>query len=268
MKTKKQAILKIQSQIRRNLAEYLIKKDFIELSPVIISQMTDPLNHPTSPGEVNCYGKKYYLTQSMIFHKQTALKTLDKIFVFSPNVRLEPIDRYKTGRHLFEFTQLDIEVKKAKREEIMKLCEEMIIYLIKKIKKECKEDLKYFKRNLKVPIIPFKRITYREAYEKYGEEFEIEISKRSKEPVWVIDMSIMHREFYDLEHKNKAGYLADMDLIYPEGYGEALSGGEREYDYERIKERMKKKGKKYKEFEAYLKIAKKACRPLLALASE
>jgi asparaginyl-tRNA synthetase len=229
MKTKKQAILKIQSKIRRTLAEYLAKKDFIELSPVIISQMTDPLNHPTTPGEVNCYGKKYYLTQSMIFHKQAALKTLDKIFVFSPNVRLEPVEKCKTGRHLFEFTQLDIEVKKAKREEIMKLCEEMLVKLIKTIKKDCKKELEYFKRDLKVPNIPFKKIAYKKAYEKYGKDFETKLSKKYTEPVWIIDMPIMHREFYDREHKDKKGYLADMDLIYPEGYGEALSGGEREY---------------------------------------
>ncbi len=41
---KKKVILKIQSKIRRTLAEYLESKDFIEISPVILSPMTDPLN--------------------------------------------------------------------------------------------------------------------------------------------------------------------------------------------------------------------------------
>lgn len=261
MKTKKQSILKVQSKIRRILAEYLESKDFIEISPVILSPMTDPLNHPTAPGNVVCYGKKYHLTQSMIFHKQVALKTLDKIFVFSPNVRLEPSIQAKSGRHLFEFTQLDLEIKKGRREDTMRLCEEMLVYLIKKINKECKEELEYLERRLKVPKTPFKKITYKEAYETYGEDFEVKISKKNQDPVWIIDMPIMHREFYDREHKKKPGYLADMDLIYPEGYGEALSGGEREYEYERIKKRMKIKGKKYKDFECYLKIAKKGLLP-------
>ena len=48
-----------------------------------------------------------------------------------------------------------------------------------------------------------------------------------------------------------------MDLIYPEGYGEALSGGEREYKIKRIKKRMKIKGKRYSDFKEYLEIAKK-----------
>ncbi len=257
MKTKKQAILRIQSKIRRKLADYLEKKEFIEISPVILSPMTDPLNHPTTPGNIECYGKKYHLTQSMIFHKQVALKTLDKIFVFSPNVRLEPSKRSKTKRHLFEFTQLDLEVKNAKREDVMKLCEEMIISLIKSIKKDCKEELKILSREIKTPKTPFKKISYVKALEKYGKDFETKISKENNDPVWIIDMPIMHREFYDKEHKDKKGYLADMDLIYPEGYGEALSGGEREYKFERIKKRMKIKGKKYKDFKSYLDIAKK-----------
>ncbi len=261
MKNRKIAVLKIQSKIRRILAEYLESKDFIEISPVILSPMTDPLNHPTAPGDVECYGRKYHLTQSMIFHKQVALKTLDKIFVFSPNVRLEGKERKDTGRHLFEFTQLDLEIKGAKREDIIKLCEEMLTELIKSIKKNCKDELKQLGREIKVPKLPFKRITYKEAYEKHGEDFETIISKKNKEPIWIVDMPIMHREFYDKEHEDKKGYLADMDLIYPEGYGEALSGGEREYKIDRIKKRMKIKGKKFKEFDSYLQIAKKGLLP-------
>ena len=261
MQSKKYAILKIQSKIRRVLAEYLEEKDFIEISPVILSPMTDPLNHPTTPSNIECYGKKYHLTQSMIFHKQVAMKTLEKIFVFSPNVRLEPKERSETGRHLFEFSQLDLEVKDAEREEIMKLCEKMIVHLIKIIKKECSKELTILKREIKTPKAPFKKITYSDAYEKYGKDFEIEISKKHKEPVWIIDMSIMHREFYDREHADKPGYLADMDLIYPEGYGEALSGGEREHEYEKIRKRMENKGKKYSEFKKYLELAKQDLPP-------
>ena len=261
MKSKKVAVLKIQSKIRRILADYLESKDFIEISPVILSPMTDPLNHPTAPGDVECYGKKYHITQSMIFHKQVALKTLDKIFVFSPNVRLEGKERKDTGRHLFEFTQLDLEIKGAKREDVIRLCEEMIEGLIKSIKEICKDELEQLKREIKVPKTPFKRISYKKAYERYGEDFETIISRENKEPVWIVDMPIMHREFYDKEHKDKKGYLADMDLIYPEGYGEALSGGEREFEYERIKKRMKIKGKKYSEFKDYLKIAEKGLPP-------
>ncbi len=47
-----------------------------------------------------------------------------------------------------------------------------------------------------------------------------------------------------------------MDLIYPEGYGEALSGGEREHQYNRIKDRILRKGQKLSQFKEYLQLAK------------
>lgn len=253
---KLKGVLKIQSDIRKTLGEELRKKDFIEISPVILSPITDPLNHPISPTNINCYGKKYCITQSMIFHKQMALRTLEKIFTFSPNVRLESLERKNTGRHLFEFTQLDLEIKDAKREDVMKLCEELFISVIKSVKKNCKKELRTLGRELIVPKIPFKQIRYKDAYQKYGEKFERIISKTHKEPVWIVDFPLANREFYDGEDPKRSGVLRDMDLIYPEGYGEALSGGEREYEYDRIKQRILKKGQKLSQFKDYLTLAK------------
>ena len=60
--TKIQAVLKIQSQIRQILGEQLRKREFIELSPVILSPITDPLNHPATPAKVQCYGKDYNIS--------------------------------------------------------------------------------------------------------------------------------------------------------------------------------------------------------------
>jgi len=258
---KMKVVLKIQSEIRKVLGEELRKKDFIEISPVILSPITDPLNHPILPVNINCYGKNYNLTQSMIFHKQIALRTLEKIFVFSPNVRLEPLEKNDTGRHLFEFTQLDLEIKNAKREDVMKLCEELLISVIKSVKKNCKKELRMLGRELTVPKTPFKQITYEETYQRYGEEFEQMISKTHKEPIWIVDIPLMNREFYDREDPKRPGVLRDMDLIYPEGYGEALSGGEREYEYNRIIQRILKKRQKLSQFKEYLTIAKENLPP-------
>ena len=253
---KLKGVLKIQSDIRKTLGEELRKKNFIEISPVILSPITDPLNHPIAPANINCYGKKYSITQSMIFHKQMALRTLEKIFVFSPNVRLEPSERKDTRRHLFEFTQLDLEIKDTKREDVTKLCEELFISVIKSVKKNCKKELRTLGRELTLPKIPFKQIKYKDVYQKYGEEFEQMISKTHKEPVWIVDFPLTNREFYDREDSKRPGVLRDMDLIYPEGYGEALSGGEREYRYDRIKQKILKKGQKLSQFKDYLILAK------------
>jgi len=249
--------MKIHSDVRKFMADFLKEqRDFIEIPPVIISAITDPLNHPTTKSQVEVYGYKYELTKSMIFHKQIAMHVLDKIFAFSPNIRLEPTERKNTGRHLIEFTQIDVEQKNASREDVMDLAEDLVIYTIKKVLEKDAAILDKYGRKLKVPSKPFKKITYKEAEEKYGADFETKLSKDADEPFWLIDIPIMEREFYDREDPARPGVLLDMDLIYPEGFGEASSGGEREYELDQIYRRIAKKGQTPEQFKWYIEFAK------------
>jgi len=250
--------VRVGSVMREIMADFLRKKGFVEISPVIISKITDPLAHPVFGGEIKYYGNTYYLTRSMIFHKQISLLYFDKIFCFSPNVRLEMAEKASTGRHLFEFTQLDLEIRNGSRDDVISLAEEMFVHILKEIKKRCEEELNFFGRTLKIPTTPFKRYRFVDVYELYGDDYEMELSVKEKEPFWVVDFPKWRREFYDREDGK---YLADMDLIYPEGFGEALSGGEREYKYEKILKRMEEKGESLKNYAPYLSIARKGLYP-------
>ena len=245
--------LRVQSSIRSITSEFLKDRNFIEVPPVIISVLTDPLNHPVFDPTIDYYGYRYSLTKSMIFHKHLLTKHFDRIFTFSPNIRLEEQDKVRTGRHLAEFTQLDLEMKGATRDDV--------ISLFKRIKKTNEEDLKFFGRDLRIPAKPFKRIKYLDAYSEYGEDFEHKLSSEMKEPFWIIDIPLEKREFYDREDPSRPGILVDMDLIYPEGYGEALSGGEREYQLDRIIERIHKKGQTEEQFKWYIEFAKEGLNP-------
>lgn len=248
-------ILHVNSEVRRHLRDFFIGEDFYELSPVILGPVTDPLNHPVSGTSIDYYGHRYSLTQSMIFHKQIALLSYEKLFIFSPNVRLEPVDRKDTGRHLAEFSQLDVEVKDISRDEAIGLAERMYCYVIEHVKKTCAEDLEYFNRKLEVPARPFKRYDYSDAKMSIGEEFETDLSKKSEDPFFIVDIALLDREFYDREYSERPGILSDMDMVYPEGFGEALSGGEREYMLDMIIERIRKKGQTFEQFKYYLEIA-------------
>ncbi|MFW6196457.1 MAG: asparagine synthetase A [Thermoplasmatota archaeon] len=249
--------IKVKSKIRQAMGNYLRKQGFTEISPVIISPETDPLYHATGKAGFEYYNGKYQLTRSMILHKQISLLSLDKIFVFSPNVRLEPIELADTGKHLVEFSQLDLEVKGASREDVLDLGEGLLVDVLSKIKKECKEELEYFDRDLKMPDTPFERIKYHHAYNKYGRIFEEVLSQDREKPFWLIDIPSEDREFYDKEDPSRPGILRDMDLIYPEGFGEALSGGEREYEPENIKTRIEEQDLDPEDFAMYLEYANK-----------
>ncbi len=245
----------VQSEIRRAMGDFLRSQGFVEISPVVITPETDPLCHDTVQTEITYYGHRYRLTQSMILHKQIALLSHPKIFIFSPNVRLEPLERARTGRHLIEFTQLDLEVAGASRDEIIALGEQLLIHTLKHLKEKCREQQAFFQREIKIPSVPFPRVTYREAQEQFGPDFEIALSQAQQHPFWLIDIPLEHREFYDREDPDRPGILLDMDLVYPEGYGEALSGGEREFQPERIRTRIQQQGLRPEDFSLYLALA-------------
>lgn len=249
--------LEVTSAVLGACRDFLRKEGFIELLPVILAPVTDPLRTTPEWATISAYGRPWYLTRSMIFHKQAAVRVHPKIFCFSPNVRLEPVERAKTGRHLFEFVQLDLEVRGASREEVMDLGERLLLHVLREVGRECGDALKAVGREVPEYSRPFPRIGWHEARREFGEDFETELSRRSKEPVWLVDFPIDQREFYDREDPERPGILRDMDLLYPEGFGEALSGGEREYQPERIKARILRQG-----------LSLEAYRPLLALAED
>ncbi len=251
------AILKIASTVLGAAREFLGREGFVELLPVVLAPVTDPLRHTTDRAVVQAYGRSWHLTRSMIFHKQAAVRACERIFSFSPNVRLESPEEGATGRHLFEFVQLDLEVREANRDQVISLGERLFIYVLEKVRESCSLELKMLGRELPQVRSPFPRIPYAEAVARYGEEFEERLSADVDTPIWVVDFPLAVREFYDREDPARPGVLLDMDLVYPEGYGEALSGGEREHRYERILARIKAQGLDPSDY-----------RPLLALAKD
>lgn len=248
------SILKIQSCIIRNIIEFMYKNEVLQLMPVILSPETDPLCHSTFEAIIDYYGQNLKLTKSMILHKQIALipEKLSKIFILSPNVRLEKEELAKTGRHLIEFTQLDIEFKDKTKYQFMKFIEDLVIEIIKTVKQNCKGELKALDRNLTIPSKPFKVYESQELKEKYGGDFERIISEKSKEPFWVLNHK---REFYDREDEKK-DYYHNYDLVWPEGFGEALSGGERELEHKEILRKMNERQVDTKAYKQFLELAK------------
>ena len=247
------AILTIKSEIVRAAGEYLRSHGFIEILPVLLSPVTDPLHHETYDGAVDFYGTPFQLMKSMIFHKQIALRTVPRIFCFAPNVRMEPAERASAGRYLAEFVQLDLEMRDASRDDVISLGEGLLTSVLRSVSTVCSIELAQLGRKVRVPEPPFARIAYAEAAAEFGEPFDDALSASLDGPAWVLDFPRRIREFYDREDPERRDILLDMDLIYPEGYGEALSGGEREYELDRIIDRLSRDGISPAEFAAYLR---------------
>ena len=246
------AVLKTKSEIVRSAGEHLRKQGFVEILPVLLSPITDPLHHETYGGAVDYYGRLYQLTKSMILHKQIALLTVPRIFCFSPNVRMEPAERASFGRYLAEFVQLDLEVRNATRDDVMTIGEGLVARILRDVSRRCEDELQTLQRKLRVPAVPFERIPFVDAAAEHGEPFDDALSATLDAPAWVIDFPRRVREFYDREDPERPEVLLDMDLVYPEGFGEALSGGEREVEYDRVLDRLRRDGIPREQFSIYL----------------
>ncbi len=247
------SIFKIQSTILKASRDFLYDKGFIELVAPVIAPVTDPGIREAREIETRFYGEKAVLVTSAILYKLAGLKIHDKIFYVAPNIRIEPISISDFSTRLSEFRQIDIEAAYTDREGLISLSEEFLIYIIDKVKKERKEELDMLSRDIKIPKRPFRRIRFDDAVEiaseeGYGLDSSGELSKEAEkyismihnEPFWIIDYPAKIRGFY--YKKIDSEHLLDMDLIYPEGFGEAASGGEREIDPLKVRDRMLETG--------------------------
>src|SRR3954468_10700746 len=96
------AIQRVQTTLLHEMQNFALENGFVQLMPIMMSPFTDPLNHDVYPAEIRYLEHPLKLTQSMIFHKQLALipQGIDKIFIVSPNIRLERAEQKSSKNHL------------------------------------------------------------------------------------------------------------------------------------------------------------------------
>lgn len=273
-----QAALRIQNTITRSARDYLGREGFLELIPPVIGPVTDPGVRGAKQLDVDFYGHRYKLMTSVILYKQASLLAFDRIFYIAPNVRLEPLETATTGRHLAEFTQIDVEVAEASRGEVLDLLQELLRHVVRRVLAESAVDLAMLGRDPErfAPLLrePFERIRHRDAVERLralshlqSTHAEIDwvgeklISEQTDRPYFIVDYPKGSRGFTDGESLSQPGILRNFDLIAPDGFGELCSGGEREYEYGRLIRRMRETGENPAKYAWYLELAKDGLRP-------
>jgi len=262
-------VLKVQDQILTSLRNFLRKKGFIEILAPIIGPATDPGIRGAKQVSIQYYGVPFKIMSSMILYKQMMISSFEKVYALSPNIRLEPLESTKTARHLAEFRQIDLEMVHASYDDAMNLAEGLLMSVVRDARKNCCEELKGLGRDLEEVDVPLKRLTHKQAVEllrsngymvSYVEEIpwdaEVALSAMHEHAFFVYDYPLVSRGFYDREDPRRPGILRDFDMLYPEGFGEAISGGEREHTFEGVLKRMKLTGVDPEEYEWYLRMLK------------
>ena len=269
-----QRVLRIQAALSSAIREYLNGAGFTELLPPIIGPVTDPGIRGAKQATINFYGREYKVMSSAILYKQMMAASLGKVYFFSPNVRLEPLETATTGRHLVEFVQVDVEEAGANYHDAMRRAEALVAHVHDFAKTRLAADLEAFPRQLNGAHAPFRRFTYDDARKMlaehgrdipYGVELpwddEEFLSSQFREPFFISDYPRGSRGFYDREDPDHPGILRDFDLIYPEGFGEAISGAEREHEYSKVIARLRETGENPSKYEWYLDMLREGIPP-------
>ncbi|MEM3830010.1 MAG: asparagine synthetase A [Conexivisphaerales archaeon] len=256
---RKQLFATLTSHTLKYLSDQLVERGFYWLLPIVFSKSTDPLWPDPNASiekriEIEIYGQTVRTMQSMILHKLVASSiAYEKLFLLSPNIRIERRERSSTGKHAYEFTQLDFEIRDALSSNVIELVEELLVGLLSHLRKECKQELQELGvyENMKVPKRPFIRYDRSHLENVYGAAWEDRIASEAKEPVWVTNIP---REFYDFEDFD-TGRWDNYDLFVP-GIGEILSGARREWEISKIERKMERDGIRKENFSIILSLAR------------
>ncbi|HKM74925.1 MAG TPA: asparagine synthetase A [Candidatus Bathyarchaeia archaeon] len=252
---RKRTILKVQTKALNAMITDLVRKGFDWILPVTLAKSTDPLW--PDPGasiekriEIDIYDETVRTMQSMIVHK-LVLSSLGpaKFFIISPNIRIETRKRATSGWHLYEFTQLETEISGAKMEDVFRLYEDLVKSAIEAVEDEVS---KLRKTRLRIPTTPFRVHSRKDLEQKYGKDWEQLAPEKESDPFWLTDIP---REFYDFQDE-ATGAWRNYDLFMPEGYGEVLSGAEREFEYSKIVKKIERDGVKKDDYTFLLNLAK------------
>ncbi len=148
--------MRLRHDITLYVRNFLSKQGFIEIeTPILTKSTPEGSRDYVVPSRIE-QGKFYALPQSPQQYKQLLMVAgMERYFQIARCMR----DEDTRGDRQPEFTQLDMELSFAKKEEIMEINEKLLIELVQTLTPE-----------KKIQTIPFPRITYKEAMEKYGND--------------------------------------------------------------------------------------------------
>lgn len=258
------AIMQIKAAASRAAHEHLDGEGFTEIfPPIMVSASVE--------GGATLFPLKYfegtaYLSQSAQLYEEAAICGLEKVYLLSPSFRAE---KHRTRKHLTEFWHLEAELVFATHDDIMGVEERLVHAMCQYIKDKCQRQLDLLKVNVKVPQLPFKRITYDEALEiaaqrgfkiawgeDLGTEVERAVSLHFKEPFFVTGYPTVVRSFYHHPNPKRPEITLSSDLIAPDGYGELTSGGQRIHKLGQLLARIKEQNLDASSYDWYLELRK------------
>jgi len=241
----------------------------------------DLKNPPRQPdGEVDYskdfFGRSTYLTVSGQLEAEAFACALSKVYTFGPTFRAE---NSNTSRHANEFWMIEPEMAFCDLQCDMDLAEELVKYLVRDIRENCRDELELFAKFVDTELLsrldfvierPFQRITYQEAIEllrESGERFQFPVEyglnlqseherwlteKHFKSPITVFNYPKEIKPFY-MRLNDDGKTVTAMDLLVP-GIGEIVGGSQREERLEVLKANLRQHKMNLADYKWYIDL--------------
>jgi len=241
-------IMKARSLIFRYARKFLDSKGFYEITPPLITMAGGETGADLF--EVKYFDQKAYLTESSQLYAEAMVPVLEKVYSFAPSYRAE---KSRTTKHLAEYWHLEPEMAYYNNDKSMKLQERLVSYIANKLAEndDILKSLGVNADDLKKIKPPFKRIKYEEAIEiinskggnlKWGDDFGVPEEKMLTEdedkPIFVYAWPKELKAFYARVDPKDPRVVLGADLQAPHGHGEIIGGTEREWQMDRLMERI------------------------------
>ena len=266
--SKQWAIQKIRNTIINATYEYFNNNGFIKIDSPILTP--NACEGTTELFEIEYFDEgSAFLSQSGQLYLEAAIMSCGRVFDFGPTFRAE---KSKTRRHLTEFWMMDAEAAFVDHEENMKIQEELICHIVKKVLELNQKELKILERDiepLKKIEPPFIKKTHAEVVKELremgsdieedhdlGGDDETILTKKYEKPIFVEKYPAEVKAFYMKRDPENNKSVLNNDLLAPEGYGEIIGGSQREDDYDTLMERIKEHKLNPKVFDWYLDLRK------------
>jgi nondiscriminating aspartyl-tRNA synthetase len=212
--------------------------------------------------EFEYFKKKAYLAQSPQLYKEELTLGLERVFEIGPYFRAESSH---TVRHLSEFISIDLEAAYLDYNDMMDLVEELVLSALNELSLMFPGkiielgELQKKNSNRKIP-----RLTYEECIKELrgsGEQIEFgedltdsalrRLGNLHEGLFFIKDWPTSLKPFYIMEHEENENLSKSFDLQF--GYLELVSGGSREHNPDKLRNKMIEQGLNPESFHYHLK---------------
>jgi asparaginyl-tRNA synthetase len=262
------AAIKVRHEVIKAVRDYFDSHGFTLVDTPIFTPAA--CEGTTTLFEVDYFDDdKAYLTQSGQLYNEATAMAFGKVYCFGPTFRAE---KSKTRRHLTEFWMVEPEMAYATLEDVKRVAEEMIVFIVGRVLENRREELKRLERDVtKLEAIqaPFPRMSYDDAVKllqakgseiQWGGDFggtdETILTADQTSCIMVDRFPASFKAFYFEPDPERPELVLGVDVLAPEGYGEIIGGGQRIHDVELLLKRIEEHHLPKEAFDWYIDLRK------------